>query len=310
VLVDFDFVAARVVQTTNIEHHTKGPGFERDDLVGGVPAMHAERSRSWKSISAAVINRSAGEVEWSRSDRHRLHAPLTPIEGVGHVDNGPAQPLRFSPGEFSFTPSGVSTRTDLSAGRFIQILQNPETYDAIIAEIVQDGAARLETRHPIQDPLVSQVASTIIYETHSGFLDDILVDALNTALAVRIVRHFVDPSRIASAPSNGLSRERLQRVRDYVEGHLDDRLTLADLAGVACLSLYHFSRSFKQAVGVGPQRYVMQRRIERAKTLIRRTNQPLAFIAQEAGFSDQSHLTLIFCRETGMTPGRYRAARA
>jgi AraC family transcriptional regulator len=68
--------------------------------------------------------------------------------------------------------------------------------------------------------------------------------------------------------------------------------------------------SFKQAVGVGPQRYVMQRRLERAKTLMRRSNQPLAMIAQEAGSTDQSHLTAIFRRETGATPSRYRAALA
>ena len=111
-------------------------------------------------------------------------------------------------------------------------------------------------------------------------------------------------------PSNGLSRDRLKRVRDYIETNLDDRLTLSDLAGVACLSPYHFSRSFKEAVGVGPQRYVMQRRLERAKTLVRRSSQPLAAIAQEVGFVDQSHLTSIFRREIGMTPGRYRTALA
>jgi AraC family transcriptional regulator len=99
-------------------------------------------------------------------------------------------------------------------------------------------------------------------------------------------------------------------VRDYIETNLDDRLTLSDLAGVACLSPYHFSRSFKEAVGVGPQRYVMQRRLERAKTLVRRSSQPLAAIAQEVGFVDQSHLTSIFRREIGMTPGRYRTALA
>jgi AraC family transcriptional regulator len=67
-----------------------------------------------------------------------------------------------------------------------------------------------------------------------------------------MVRRFVDPSKITLAPSNGLSRERLQRVCDYIEAHLDDPLTLADFAGVACLSPYHFSRSFKQASASGP----------------------------------------------------------
>jgi AraC family transcriptional regulator len=192
----------------------------------------------------------------------------------------------------------------------MQAVQSPATYDAILSEIVRGGAVHFETRYPINDPLVSQIVSTLAHEMEGGFLDHILADALNTALAVRIVRLFVDPSKITLAPSNGLSRERLQRVCDYIEAHLDDRLTLADLAGVACLSPYHFSRSFKQAVGVGPQRYVMERRIERAKVLMRRTRQPLASIALEVGSTDQSHLTAIFRREIGMTPGRFRAALA
>jgi AraC family transcriptional regulator len=85
---------------------------------------------------------------------------------------------------------------------------------------------------------------------------------------------------------------------------LEDRLSLADLARIACLSPYHFSRSFKQAVGLGPQRFVMERRIQRAKTLMRRSRQPLALIALEVGFNDQSHLTQVFRRATGMTSGR------
>ena len=105
-------------------------------------------------------------------------------------------------------------------------------------------------------------------------------------------------------------RERLQRVRDYIETHLEDRLTLTHLAEVACLSPYHFSRSFKQSVGIGPQRYIMRLRIERAKTLMRRTRRPLAAIALETGFADQAHLTSVFRRETGLTPGRYRGALA
>jgi AraC family transcriptional regulator len=115
---------------------------------------------------------------------------------------------------------------------------------------------------------------TIANEMEGGFLDHILVDALNTTLAGQITWRFVDPSVIAPTPSNGLSRERLNRVQDYIEAHLDDRLTLTELARVACLSPYHFSRSFKQATGVGPQRYVIQRRIERAKTLPRRSAVP------------------------------------
>ena len=198
--------------------------------------------------------------------------------------------------------------TILPAARLMQTLQSPASYDTIISEMVRGGAVDFETRYPIDDPLVSQVVSTLVQETEHDFLERILVDALNTALAVRMVRHFVDPSKFAPPLSNGLSCERLQRVYDYIEAHLEDRLSLADLAGIACLSPYHFSRSFKLAMGIGPWRYVMRRRIDRAKALMRRTNLPLASIAVEVGFNDQSHLTSIFRRETGTTPGRFRTA--
>ena len=203
----------------------------------------------------------------------------------------------------------MTLRSSLQAPvRFIQILQSPDTYNNFISDLVRGGAVHLEPRSALSDPLVSQIALTIANEMEAGFLDRILADALSTTLAVQITRRFVEPSAIALAPSNGLSPERLRRVRDYIEAHLDDQLSLTDLAGVACLSPYHFSRSFKQAVGVGPQRYVIQRRLEHAKTLLRRTHQPLASIAQEAGFADQSHLNSIFRREMGVTPGRFRAA--
>jgi AraC family transcriptional regulator len=260
-------------------------------------------------ISASIISRPGSEAI-SLSNYHRVAISLTAIQGLVYIDGGPAKSARFSPGEISFTPGGVSTRTILPAARLMQALQSPTAYETISSEMVRGGTVQFETRYPIVDPLVSQIVSTLAHEMEGDFLDHILVDALNTALAVRILRHFVDPAKIMPPPSNGLSRERLQRVYDYIEAHLDDRLTLADLAGVACLSPYHFSRSFKQAVGVGPQRYVMEERIERAKVLMRQTGQPLAWIALEVGFADQSYLTAIFRRETGMTPGRFRAALA
>ena len=145
-------------------------------------------------------------------------------------------------------------------------------------------------------------------EIEGGFADRILIESLSTALCIRIAQRFV--GHLPLPTSKGLSPERLQRVRDYIEAHLDDDLSLTVLADIACLSPYHFSRSFKEAAGVGPQRYVIQRRLERAKTLLRRTHEPLALIAQEAGFADQSHLNSIFRREMGVTPGRFRASMA
>ena len=211
---------------------------------------------------------------------------------------------------FVYRPPDTTLRSNLTNGRYIQILQSRDTYDHFVSEMASGGVLHLAPRYNLDDPLISQLVATIANEMEGGFLDHILADALNTALAVQITRLCGDPTAITLEPTNGLSRERLKRVYDYVDAHLDDRLSLTDLAGVACLSPYHFSRSFKLAVGVGPQRYVMQRRVERAKALMRRTDRPLAMIAQEVGFADQSHLTSVFRREIGVTPGHFRAALA
>ena len=78
---------------------------------------------------------------------------------------------------------------------------------------------------------------------------------------------------------------------DYVEAHLSEDLSLVALADIACLSPFHFSRCFKQAMCIGPRRYVLQRQVERAKEMIARTNQPLAAVAQAAGCARVHWLT-------------------
>jgi AraC family transcriptional regulator len=284
--------------------------FDAHNPFWSFPGIYIESSRSWRSISAEIVSRAVGKVVWL-SDCYRIVYALSDFLGTVRNDNGPEHESPLMHDNFSFCPFGIALESTVEAPvRYIQIVQRREVYDSIVSEMVRGGAVNLRPRTKLHDPLVSQIALTIATQIDHGVLDTILADALSTALAVRIVRHYVDPSAIELASSSGLSRERLQRVRDYIEAQLDGRLSLADLAGVACLSPYHFSRSFKLALGVGPQRYVMQRRLERAKTLMRRTNQPLAWIAQEAGFSDQSHLTSVFRREAGVTPGRFRAAMA
>src|SRR5262249_54643144 len=158
---------------------------------------------------------------------------------------------------FVYRPPDTTLRSYLTAGRYIQILQNRETHENLALQMVRGGALRLEPRYSLEDPLVAQLVSTIADEMAGGVLDQVLGDALNTALPVGIARVFVDPSAIARAPTNGLFGERLRRVREYIEEHLADPLNLDQIAAVACLSPYHFSRSFKQATGVGPHDYVV-----------------------------------------------------
>ncbi len=107
----------------------------------------------------------------------------------------------------------------------------------------------------------------------------------------------------------GLSPAALRRVQVFVEANLDRTIHLADLAGRAGLSVYHFARAFRTSAGLTPRAFVEERRIERARRLINDSHQSLASIALESGLGTQSRLTTTFKRRTGFTPAEYRRGR-
>lgn len=78
------------------------------------------------------------------------------------------------------------------------------------------------------------------------------------------------------------------------------------MASAAALSQFHFSRSFKAATGVSPQRYGIQRRLDAAKVMLRNAVVPIAIVAFSTGFVSQSHFSTSFKEYTGHTPGQYQ----
>jgi AraC-like DNA-binding protein len=134
-------------------------------------------------------------------------------------------------------------------------------------------------------------------------------DKQPVALAARLLRPgTIAPNADSIGPSakGRLDRRRLFRVLDYIDRHLESDLTLDNLVSVACLSRFHFVRAFKQAVGQSPLRYVVARRLERAKVLLIEDEAPLVEIALALRFSNQANFTRAFRQSTGRAPGQYR----
>ncbi|HML27989.1 MAG TPA: AraC family transcriptional regulator [Hyphomicrobium sp.] len=111
------------------------------------------------------------------------------------------------------------------------------------------------------------------------------------------------PTRKAPSP---LPKWRVKRVVEYVDAHIADEITLADLAAAAGMSRMYFASQFKVATGMRPQDYVLQKRIERAQHLLLTTAQPLVEVALNVGFQTQAHFTTIFKKIAGNTPRRWR----
>jgi AraC family transcriptional regulator len=108
----------------------------------------------------------------------------------------------------------------------------------------------------------------------------------------------------------GLAPWQIRRVTTHIETNLDAAITTKDLAMLARLSSFHFCRAFRDSFGESPHGYVTRRRIERAQGLMLTTNASLGQIAADCGFTDQAHLSNLFRRFVGESPGVWRRARA
>jgi AraC-like DNA-binding protein len=104
----------------------------------------------------------------------------------------------------------------------------------------------------------------------------------------------------------GLTPSQERRAKELLIDSISGDLPLSDLARECGLSLTSFSRAFRKSVGVPPHRWVIQQRIELAKTLLRGDPMSLAEVALECGFSDQSHFTRFFTAAVGASPGFWR----
>ncbi|WP_137818862.1 MULTISPECIES: AraC family transcriptional regulator [unclassified Pseudomonas] len=100
----------------------------------------------------------------------------------------------------------------------------------------------------------------------------------------------------------------VERLDAYIGEHLARRISVAELAQVACLSPSHFHAQFKDSVGFTPHQYLLKTRLDRAARLLRESALPLIRIAEECGFSSQSALTTAMRRYLGLTPKRLRGA--
>ncbi|MCP6690832.1 AraC family transcriptional regulator [Pseudomonas donghuensis] len=106
----------------------------------------------------------------------------------------------------------------------------------------------------------------------------------------------------------GLAAHQRRQLREYVEGHLDQPLSLGELAALCNLSEYHFARMFRESFGLPPHQYLLARRLAKARQLLRHGQLPLGEVALLCGFASASHFSNRFRQALGATPGTYRTA--
>jgi AraC family transcriptional regulator len=165
----------------------------------------------------------------------------------------------------------------------------------------------LQPHDVVQDQTLRHLMEVLLREKREGFLSgSLFLDGVGTALASYLLRRYSVASPTERNFAGGMAPSTLRRCVEFLEAHLEGDLRLSDLAREAGVSTSHFLRSFRQSTGKTPYQFLLCRRVQRARLLMRDLRAPLTEVALASGFADQHHLARVFRRITGVTPSSYR----
>ena len=134
----------------------------------------------------------------------------------------------------------------------------------------------------------------------------VFVDHVTLAVGVHVAQRYGGMRSHAPRPQGGLASWQERRAKELLEASLGGDVSLRALAAECGLSRSHFARAFRISTGAAPHQWLLQRRVERAKTMLKDSGRTLSDIALACGFADQSHFTRVFTRTVGVSPGAWR----
>jgi AraC-like DNA-binding protein len=157
------------------------------------------------------------------------------------------------------------------------------------------------------DPVVFHLAQALAQriEILGKDQDSFFEDGIALAFFAHVARAYGGalPGRI---DIGCLAPWQVRRISDWVDANMHAPMSIGDIAGVLGLSPSYFARAFLKTTGLPPHRWLLQRKLLRAKQLLRGTSLPLTEISSTCGFADQSHFTRVFGRTERLTPARWR----
>lgn len=281
---------------------------------GGLPRSSV--SRAWRGIFAELRSHPAGELPTFSAACTEVAMLVRGRCTVVRRDGACAAQTVATRGTMWLRPAGVTqefiiTSDDISEVLHMYLPANP--FSVLQAGENSPGTLNAQLRYHagFHDLLIERIADCILMEirqeTSTG---RILIESLASGLAARLLQCYskvADNRPAVRSAHNRLADRRLQQVLQFIEAHIEDNITVEQLASLACLSQFHFARAFKAATGKSPYQHVTERRLGRAKALLMESDRSLADIAHACGFSSPGNFWRAFRRATGATPGRYRA---
>lgn len=277
---------------------------QEDTLLSVLPCKPVASSRSagWNSIHLAYYRLPPHCLPEHFSPHHSLCLNIGGAVELKQSIDGHFAVTHSVPGSLSLYPAHL--RQSMSWDREVEILllDFEPTLLALESDFGASDRPELPPKLTFFDPLIYQIALALKFALENGW-GSLYAESMANALAVHLLSRYSTRNPILQ-PQGGLSQSQLRLVIDYIHAHLEQNLSLAELATVVQLSPWHFARLFKQSTGVSPHQYHIRCRIERAKELLLK-GLGIADVAQAVGFGSQGHFNYHFKRLMGTTPKQF-----
>jgi AraC family transcriptional regulator len=232
-----------------------------------------DTTASWQAEKAYVVRLQQGTMD------------------IVHLENGP---VACSPGEVEG----------------LQYYLPEVAFDELAREYGAPRISEFGTRSGIIDPVMQHVSRSLLatlenpVATSAHFFDYLVIAAFS-----HLATHYGRLRSRLARERAGLSVAQERLAKDMLTADLTAQLSIVDIARACSMPLTQFTRAFGRTTGMPPYRWLRSFRIDRAKQVLFNSSLPLAQVAYDCGFADQSHFTRVFSASVGMAPGAWRRAR-
>jgi AraC family transcriptional regulator len=266
----------------NVQTATRGRVlFEQDWQVDGRQKYPRSRlllssaDRGWTTLSAELRSHLAGRIVSTKQQSVELVLALATTEGsVTRTAAGRHEQTRPEAGTVWLVPTGVGPEEIILSNpmpRTLHLYLPIEQFDALADQynLTKSVVRSVQYIGGQNDELITQVGISVLNElSQQTSTSRMFAEMSSLMLATRLIQRYVDRDLIdhIASSAQGLGHVRMRRVLEYIDEHLEETFTVADLAAVVNLSVFHFSRMFANTMGVPPRRHVSERRLRAAKS--------------------------------------------
>ena len=278
-----------------------------DPFLESPPALSSAPLR-WRGLALESHTVPAGLIHRHEHPEHFIELVFDGNVSYEVSERGQTRRFISQPGTICLLPRGAEHEVNwLRESQHIVVALKPCRLSNVLEEAAHENNIELREHWNLIDRHISALLMEMMADLKDGSPAGTLYgESLANSLAVYLLKRHSNVTKRLEPYRGGLSRSTLNRVLEYVNANLSDRLVLGELAKVAGINVYHFARAFKQSTGESPHQYVLRRRIEQARELLGHSQVSIIETSARTGFVDQSHFSKVFRRIVGVSPSEYR----